>query len=80
MAIQAYLQGDGGSLLVIGITRGNVDRLTDGAPMSFDIMRPVDRVVLFFGETKPAIIEEIEAKTPFRFEDAHKAAAMEDPL
>lgn len=80
MAIQAYLQGDGGSLLVIGVTRGNIDRLTAGLPFSVDLVRPVDRVVLFFGEDKPSIIAEIEAKTPFRFEAAHKAAAMEDPL
>lgn len=78
--IQAYLRGDGGDLLVIGITRGNVDRLTAGQPIMTDLQRRVDRVVIFFGETKPAIIEEIEAKTPFRFEAAHKAAAEADPL
>ena len=80
MAIQAYIQGDGGRILLIGVTRENVARLTNGQPASFDVIQPIDRVVVFFGETKPAIIEEIEQKTPFRFDAAHKKAAMEDPL
>jgi hypothetical protein len=75
--IQAYT---GNGVVVVGITRGNVDRLLAGKPATFDLVRPVERVVLFFGEDKPSIIAEIEAKTPFRFEASHKAAAMEDPL
>jgi hypothetical protein len=65
-----------GGLLIVGVTRGNVDRLTAGQPMKFDVVRPVQTVVVVFGENKPAILEELK-KGPFEipkiiFEEAEK--------
>ena len=73
--IQAY-QDD---LLIVGVTRGNIDRLTAHRPMKIDIMKPIKQVLIVFGETKPDIIAELESAGA-QFENVHKAAAERDPL
>lgn len=74
--IQAYLE----DLCVVGITRRNVEKLTNHEPMKIDLARPVRRILVVFGETKPEIIAELEAKGGAVFEASHKAAAEADPL
>lgn len=77
--MQAMLQAYVDELLVVGVTRGNVDRLTDGQPMRIQLLKPVKDILVVFGETKPDIIAELEAAGA-RFEQAHKDAAQRDPL
>ena len=66
-------------LLVVGVTRGNIDRLTAHRPMKIDLVKPVSRILVVFGEDKPAIVRELEA-AGMEFADVHKAAANADPL
>jgi hypothetical protein len=73
--LQAY-QDD---LLIVGVTRGNINKLTAHQPMKIDIIKPVSRVLVVFGETKPDIIAELESAGA-QFEQAHKDAAERDPL
>ena len=76
--IQAYC--DDGKL-VVGVTRGNVDRLTDGKPL---VIRPlahrrVTEILVLFGEDKPSILRQLEA-AGVDIADAWKAAAESEPL
>lgn len=74
--IQAYA----GDLLMIGVTRGNIEKLTAGQPIFVaELHRPVRALVIVFGETKPDVIAAVERATSIPFEESHKAAAMEDP-
>ena len=73
--LQAY-QDD---LLIVGVTRGNIDRLTAHQPMKIDLIKPVARVLVVFGDTKPDIIAELES-AGMQFEQSHKDAADKDPL
>lgn len=74
--LQAYID----DLVVVGITRKNVEKLTAHQPMKIDLRRPVSQVLVVFGETKPDIIAELEASGGVQFEQAHKDAAQRDPL
>jgi hypothetical protein len=73
--LQAYIN----ERLVVGVTRGNIDRLTAHRPMRIQLVRPVSEILVVFGETKPDIIAEMEAAGA-QFEQAHKDAAARDPL
>lgn len=75
--IQVYC----GDKLIVGVTRGNIDRLTAGQPM---VMRIVDYlrirdVIVLFGEDKPAILEQCEA-AGMEIPEVIKEWAVADPL
>jgi hypothetical protein len=74
--LQAYID----DLVVIGITRKNVEKLTAHQPMKVDLRRGVTQMLVVFGETKPDIIAELETAGGIQFEQAHKDAAQRDPL
>lgn len=73
--LQAYFN----EVLIVGVTRKNVERLTAHQPIKIDLQRAVSRVLVVFGETKPAIIAELEANGGVMFEQSHKDAAEHDP-
>ena len=55
--IQLYTE-DG--LMVVGITRGNINKLLAAQPMVIRPVRPVKEILVLFGEDKPAIMEELK--------------------
>jgi hypothetical protein len=75
--IQAYTD----DRMIVGITRKNVERLTDGKPL---VIRPiahrrVTEILVLFGEDKPAILRQLEA-AGMDIAEAWKASAESDPL
>jgi hypothetical protein len=49
--------------LVIGLSRENISRLLAGKPIRFDLAElnlPAGTVVIFFGETEQAMLEDLE--------------------
>lgn len=75
--LQAYI----GDVLIIGVTKGNIDRLTHNKPMKIELLKPGTRIIYFvYGETKPDIIRRLEEQTDIQFEESHKRAAEADPL
>lgn len=73
--IQAWV----GDIHIVGLTRKNIERLTSGEPIRVINLRPSAGTYIVFGETKPAIIAQLERETGVKFEQAHKDAAAEDP-
>lgn len=68
-------------ILFVGLTRKNLERLENGEPISMEMFdRNPKRVVIVFGETKPAIVQLLESQAGLEFADVHKAAAAADPL
>lgn len=51
-----------GELLLIGITKGNLDRLTEGKPIKLNVMgkEQIKTIGIVYGESKPAILEELQ--------------------
>lgn len=78
--LQAYT-GERGERLIVGVTRGNIDRLTAGKPMRVQIAEHVSvrEVIVVFGEDKHAIVAELES-AGLEFAQAHKDAVAADPL
>jgi len=73
--IQAYID----DLLIIGITKGNIDRLMDGKPMLINLVKNVNKIYVVYGVDKTSIIEQLEKAGGPKFEESHKAAARENP-
>lgn len=75
--IQAYM----GDMLLLGVTRGNIERLTAGKPIHVQVVdhATIRRVGVVFGEDKPAIIAQLEA-AGVEIAQAMKDSAAEDPL
>lgn len=69
-----------GDRLFVGVTRGNVDRLTAGQPMRVALMdhKAVREIVVLFGEDKPAILAQVEA-AGMEIPQAVKDSAAADP-
>lgn len=66
--------------LVVGVTRGSIERLTAGQPLKIALLRqPVNEIAVVFGETKPEILRALE-DAGIEVADVHKAAAAADPL
>lgn len=74
--IQAYI----GTRLVVGVTRGNIDKLTNGHPILIELLKrhSVREIVVLFGEDKPAILAEMEA-AGLEIAEAWKESARNDP-
>lgn len=51
-----------GELLLIGVTKGNINKLMEGKPIKFDVKgkEPIKTVGIVYGESKPAILEELQ--------------------
>ena len=51
-----------GDTILIGITKENMNRLTTGKPIRFDVKgkEPIKTVAIIYGEDKPAILKELE--------------------
>jgi hypothetical protein len=73
------LQMYAGDRLVLGVTRANVERLTQGQPIKADLLRKVSSVLIMFGETKPDILRLVE-EAGIDVPDAWKKSAEADPL
>lgn len=73
------LQIQAGDLLIIGITRENVNRLEQGKPMLFTPRWACKEISIVFGEDKPAIIAQME-RAGAVFHEEMKASAERDPL
>ena len=75
--IQAYT----GDRLIVGVTRGNIDRLTAGKPMvvRFADHANIREVFVLFGEDKPAILQQLE-DAGLEIAKAMKDSAVDDPL
>ena len=75
--IQAYA----GDKLIVGVTRGNIDRLTAGKPMRVQIVEHanVREILVVFGEDKPSILAQLEAAGA-EIAQAMKDSAAADPL
>jgi hypothetical protein len=69
-----------GDLLIVGVTRANVEKLTAHQPMLIRLAKPATAVCLVFGETKPAILTQVEQEMQIEIADVLKAAAAADPL
>lgn len=66
--------------LILGMTRRNFDLLIDHKPLRFSLpLKHIRSVILVFGETKPDIIEEVEASGLFKFSETAKRIAREYP-
>lgn len=78
--IQAYC-GERNEKLLIGVTRENITRLTDGKPMRVILPEhiTVREVFVLFGEDKPEILKQLE-DAGLEIADAMKASATADPL
>lgn len=73
--IQAYCDGK----VIVGITRGNVERLTAGRPIRVQLLRQnVTEVLVLFGEDKPAILRQLE-EAGMDIAAVWKADAERDP-
>ena len=70
-----------GGKIIVGLTRGNLDRLVAGKPIHFtdSPMPELRTVAIVFGETKPDILTQLEAEG-VEVLDAHRRAAESDPL
>jgi hypothetical protein len=66
--------------LMIGLTKGNVEKLTAGLPASITGPRlmSVQTIRVVYGETKVEILAKLEAEG-VEIADAIKKAAIEDP-
>lgn len=55
---------DGGTVIGLGLSRANVDRLVDGEPIQVDaasVNAPFrGQIFIFFGETEEAMAEELQ--------------------
>ena len=51
-----------GNLLMIGITKGNINKLTEGKPIYFEIKgkEPIKKMAIIYGESKISILEELQ--------------------
>jgi hypothetical protein len=70
-----------GGKIMIGLTRGNIERLTAGDPIQFagGPVWELREVAIMFGETKPDILKQLEA-AGVEVLDVHRRAAEADPL
>lgn len=68
------------NLLLVAVTRGNVENLTSGKPLVIPIVAHKNprEIVVMFGETKPAIIAELE-RAGVDIPAVWKAEAEADP-
>lgn len=73
------LQFYSGDMLIMGVTRENLNRLIAQQPIQIDVQRHISRIAIVFGETKPDIVAEL-VKAGLEVADVHKAAAEADPL
>jgi hypothetical protein len=74
MLLQAYTN----ELLIVGVTRRNLDWLLARKPLRIEVLHPVKNVVLVFGETKLDIVAQLEA-AGVELEQTHKDAFEADP-
>lgn len=72
--IQAYA----GDKMVVGVTRGNIERLTAGRPLMIQLVKSVEQILVVFGESKLDIIQQLE-DAGLEFAESAKAAAEADP-
>lgn len=70
-----------GELLLIGITKGNINRLMEGKPIKFEVKgkEPIRTVGVIYGESKPAILEELEKVMGEKMPHWMWESAREDP-
>jgi hypothetical protein len=75
--IQVYAK----DILVMGVTRTNVDRLTAGQPIKVAVVehKRVKTILLVFGETKSDILAGLE-KAGMEIPQAMKDSAAADPI
>ena len=75
--IQAYM----GDMLLLGVTRGNIERLTAGKPIHVQVVGHaiVRRVGILFGEDKPAILKQLE-EAGVEIAQAMKDSVAAEPL
>jgi hypothetical protein len=60
------IKATAGNLIILGLERMNIQRLTEGKPIKVDMAdlgMPGKQVVIMFGETKEDMIKELEAAT-----------------
>lgn len=69
-----------GTVLVLGITKRNVDLLLDDRPIKVELQRPIDKMIIIFGKDKPSIIRKVESSTGMEVPEAVKKEAERDPL
>lgn len=75
--MQFYL----GGILVVGITKGNVEKLQEGKPIYFEVKgkEPIKNIAIFYGENKMNILNELAKSLNMHIPDWMRKEAENDP-
>jgi hypothetical protein len=70
-----------GKMLLLGITKGNVDKIKEGQPIFLKVQgkEPVQAVVIVYGEDKPAILELLKKEFNFQIHHWMQEEAEKEP-
>lgn len=70
---------EGNFMLLMGLTRRNIEKLTDNQPIVANLEKAIDRICIVFGEDKIAILDELK-KSGAPIEEWMYEAVGEDKL
>lgn len=70
-----------GSLVLLGVTKGNIDKLKDGQPILFEFRgkKPPKSIAIVYGEDKLAILDFLHKEYEFQIPIWMRKEAEEDP-